>query len=280
MSNRHFRNGDRVKSFQRLTVTAILAASALLTAGCSGGGTQAAPAPSESAVAAKSSASGAPSQSATPSAAPSQVLAAGIVAKGVANDGKGPYLQTTIADADAAMQYNPAIADAAAKAHFSAADLAEAQKVIVRFIAEEAIDSTLNGGDGDVDAWWAAHKDQIHPSYQGEILKTLRESSGDKTVLATENWMKSKPDLSYVHGDSTPRVSSRTINPTALRFVEDSQLQGVMLDTNVVYSMKVTRAAGPGVQNSTGEVSFAAAKDPADGEWKIAGYNTAYHTWG
>lgn len=178
------------------------------------------------------------------------------------------------------MQYNPAIADAAAKAHFSAADLAEAQKVIVRFIAEEAIDSTLNGGDGDVDAWWAAHKDQIHPSYQGEILKTLRESSGDKTVLATENWMKSKPDLSYVHGDSTPRVSSRTINPTALRFVEDSQLQGVMLDTNVVYSMKVTRAAGPGVQNSTGEVSFAAAKDPADGEWKIAGYNTAYHTWG
>lgn len=44
------------------------------------------------------------------------------------------------------MQYDPAIVDDAAKAHFSEAELTEAQRMIVRFIAEEAIDSTLNGG--------------------------------------------------------------------------------------------------------------------------------------
>jgi hypothetical protein len=76
----------------------------------------------------------------------------GFVAKGVANDGTGEYLQMSIADTDPAMKYNPAITDGAAKAHFSEAELAEAHKTAVKFIAEEAIDSTLNGGT-DVDGW-------------------------------------------------------------------------------------------------------------------------------
>ena len=220
------------------------------------------------------------SQTATPSAIPTATatatptLAAGIIAKGVANDGKGDYLQTTIADTDPAMQYNPALADDAAKAHYSEADLAEAQKVTVKFIAEEVIDSTLNGG-GNVDNWWAAHKDQIHPLNQDMMLSELKAG---KDNVARESWMATKPGYSYVHGADTPRVQSRTITPIGLRYVESDTLQGVMLDTQISYSMKVTGGTHTGIQTTTANASYAVAKDPADGKWKIAGYNANFQT--
>lgn len=265
-----------MKTFQRLTLTATLAVAALLATGCSGNGAQAAdPVPSTTA---SQTASSTPTTkgSDTPSAA-AVTLPAGIVAKGVANDGKGEYLQTTIADTDPAMKYNPAITDDAAKAHYSEVDLAEAQKMIVKFIAEEAIDSTLNGGT-DVDGWWAAHKDQVLPENQAVMLADIKNDNGKQQVLARESWMSAKPGYSYLHGATTPRIQSRTITPTALRFVESGGLQGVMLDTNVSYSMKVTGGTHSGIQSTTATLSFAVAKDPTDGKWKIAGYNTNYTT--
>lgn len=201
----------------------------------------------------------------------------GIVAKGVASDGVGSYLQTSISDDDPAMKYNPAIVDEAAKAHYSEEELAEAQKVVVKFIAEEAIDSTLNGGVGDIDVWWNAHKDQIHPLNHDIMLADMKKADTD--VLARELWILERPGYSYAHGADTPRVTARTITPIASRYVESDNLQGVMIDTNVSYSMAVTKeGAMDSTQNSTGEISFAVAKDPADGKWKIAGYNTNYHT--
>ncbi|SDL53613.1 hypothetical protein [Arthrobacter sp. ok362] len=226
--------------------------------------------------------SGSASAAASPSATPTTVtfpytLPNGIVAKGVANDGKGPYLQTSIADTDPAMKYNPAITDDAAKAHYSAEELAEAQKVIVRFIAEEAIDSTLNDGT-DVDGWFAAHKNQIHTANQPPFLNDLK--SPDKAALAREAWMAKQPGLSYAHGASTPRVTKRTITPKKFRYVTGYGLEGVMLDTNASYEMAITYGVnGKKVQSTTADISYAVAKDPADGnKWKIAGYYSNYTT--
>lgn len=230
---------------------------------------------------ASDAASAAATSAATPSATPTSTskfpytLPSALVAKGVANDGRGEYIQTSIADTDPAMQYNPAIAEDAVKSHFSEADLAEAQKVVVRFIAEEGIDSTLNGG-GNPDLWLAAHRDQIHPTNQ-EI--TLQELKAGKDVVAREQWMATKPGLSYVHGADTPRVTMRTITPQKVRYIEGNGLQGVFVDTTVVYAMAVT---ADGVrkpdQNSTAELSYAVAKDPADGKWKIAAYQSNFRT--
>jgi hypothetical protein len=230
----------------------MLAVSVLLTTGCGGNNAHSDASPSPTA------------------------LGVGIVAKGIANDGKGDYLQTTIADTDPAMKYNPSIADDAAKAHYSEADLTEAQKVIVKFIAEEGIDSTLNGGSGNVDGWYAAHKDEILPANQAVMLGDLKAG---KSIVATENWMARKSGYSYVHGTDMPRVTTRTITPEKFRYLEKGSVQGVMLDTKVSYSMAVTGGTHGGVQSTTGEVSFSVAKDAADGgKWKIAGYKTAYHT--
>lgn len=230
---------------------------------------------------ASDAASATATSAATPSATPTPTskfpytLPSGLIAKGVANDGRGEYIQTSIADTDPAMQYNPAITEDAAKAHFSEADLAESQKVIVRFIAEEAIDSTLNGG-GNPDLWFAAHKDQIHPTNQDIMLKELKDG---KDVVAREAWMATKPGFSYAHGADTPRVTVRVITPQKLRYIEGNGLQGVFLDTTAVYAMAVT---ADGVrkpdQNSTADISYAVAKDAADGKWKIAAYQTNFQT--
>ena len=259
---------------RKIVAAAGIAGALLFTSACS------------ASVAAAPAGTSSPSGSASATAAPSSAsaipvtfpftLPSGLVAKGVANDGTGDYLQTSIADTDPAMKYNPVIADDAAKAHFSEAELAEAQKVIVRFIAEEAIDSTLNDGV-DVDGWYAAHKDQIHPASQDLTLKAIRS---DKDILSRERWMAARPGYSYVHGANTPRVTSRTITPVKLEYVEGADLQGVMLTTTASWDMAVDKqGAMSSVQVSTGEINFAAAKDPADGKWKFAGWNdTNYHT--
>lgn len=238
-------------TFPRLTFTAVLVASAFLVSGCGGG------------------------HSDTPLATTTPTLSAGLVAKGVANDGKGDYLQTTIADSDPAMTYNPELADGAAKAHYSDADLAEAQKAAVKFIAEEAIDSTLNGGGNDVDGWYEAHKDVILPANQSTMLNDLKSGKG---ILAREEWMTKRSGYSYVHGADTPRVTERTITPKKLSFVEKNNLQGVKVSTEVNYSMPVIGGTHSKIQTTKGDVSFSVSKDPADGKWKIAGYNTTYHT--
>lgn len=260
-----FRRGRKI-----IAATGI-AGALIFTSSCSSSGSLGASGPTD--TSSPSSISQTASPSSTHAAVP--VLPAGIVAKGVANDGKGDYVQTSISDTDPAMLYNPAIADSAAKFNFSPTDLADAQKVAVKFIAEEAIDSTLNGGN-DVDSWWAAHKDEIHPANQDIMLKDLKS---DQDILARERWMVKFPGYSYVHGDTTPRVSARTITPTQISYVESPTLKGVTVVANASWSMNVTGGGKNGnVQKSTAKLSFSVAKDPADGKWKIAGYNTTYNT--
>lgn len=256
---------------RKLVAAAGIAGALIFTSACSA--PQAASTPT---------ASDAASAAATPSATPSptktavqQTLSNGLVAKGLANDGKGDYLQTSIADSDPAMKYNPSITDDAAKEHYSEADLAEAQKVIVKFIAEEIIDSSLNGGAGSIDAWWAGHKDQIHPLNWEPMMNDFKNGKG---ALDQEPWMAEQPDLAYVHGATTSRLNSRTITPVKFRYVTSSDLQGVMLDTTASWEMGVTFTNGSKVQPTTAEISIAVAKDDADGKWKIAGYNTNFHT--
>lgn len=261
-----FRRGRKI-----LTATGI-AGALVFTSSCSASGALT-PSPTDTSSPPSISQTATPSPTAT--SAPTPTLAAGIIAKGAANDGKGVYLQTSIADTDPAMKYDPAIADADAKAHYSEAELADAQKAAVKFVAEEAIDSTLNGGGTDIDGWYAAHKGQIHPANQSIMLADLKAG---KNAVARESWMADKPGYSYVHGDNTPRVTSRTITPTAIAYVESGSLQGVWVDTKVSYTMKVTGGAGANNQSSTAELSYAMAKDPADGKWKIAGYDSNFHT--
>jgi hypothetical protein len=106
----------------------------------------------------------------------------------------------------------------------------------------------------------------------------LGELKSDKSPLDEERWMAEQPDLAYVHGNATSRLNNRTITPVKLRYVTSNNLQCVILDTNASWEMEVTFANGSKVQPTTADISVAVAKDDADGKWKIAGYNTNFHT--
>lgn len=257
----------KVKTLQRLVVPTVLISSILLATGCSIGDhvTQAL------------------TEAATPVPVPEVTITksapkvqSDLTFKGLANDGKGEYLQTSISDSDPAMKYDPSIIDDETKSRFTADDLAAAQKIIVKFIAEEVIDSTLNGGNDDTDGWFEAHKDEIHPANWDSMIETLKS---DNSLLARELWMKDKVGYSYVHGPTTPRVIARTINPKKLYFIENSKLQGLKLDATANYTMAVAKNGEPdGTQTTNAKISYAVSKDPADGKWKISGWGSMEYT--
>jgi hypothetical protein len=107
----------------------------------------------------------------------------------------------------------------------------------------------------------------------------LADLKADKDVVARERWMADQPRLSYVHGADTPRVTQRTITPLKLSYVESADLQGVWLDTTTSYEMAVAvDGKRKKVQSTAATLNFAAAKDAADGKWKIAAYQTDFKT--
>lgn len=257
----------KVKALQRLVIPTVLLSSILLTTGCSLGDhvTQAL------------------TEAAKPTPVPEVTITKPVPAvqsdltfKGFANDGKGEYLQTSISDSDPAMKYDPSIIDAETKSRYTADDLAEAQKVIVKFIAEEVIDSTLNGGNDDTDGWFEAHKDKIHPANWDSMIEALKS---ENSVLARERWMKDKEGYSYVHGPATPRVIARTITPKKLYLLESSSMQGLKLDVTASYTMAVAMNDEPdGTQTTNAKISYAVSKDPTDGKWKISGWGNMEFT--
>lgn len=64
------------------------------------------------------------------------------------------YMQSTIAEEDPAMSPKPEAFDAST-AVFSPEDLQAAVATVVKFTAEEGIDTTLNGGLETLDQWWS-----------------------------------------------------------------------------------------------------------------------------
>lgn len=278
---------------RKIIAAAGIAGALVFTSACS------APEASAPTVTSSPSASASPAATPAPSADPAVPVAAtaapvatadaagivhpvpsskGVIPKGVANNGTGDYLQTTITDTDPAMQYDPAIADDAAKAHYSPAQLADAQKVIVKFIAEETIDSTLNGGT-DVDGWFAAHKDQIYPT-NVDILRT--DLKDGKDGVTREGWMltddKVKSGYTYINDAKNTRVTERGITPTALTYTDSNGLQGLWLDATASWIMAVNNGHSKSLQSTTAELAYAVVIDPADGKWKIAGYDNKIHT--
>lgn len=129
----------------------------------------------------------------TPTAAPGEAeLPPGVTVKAVVNNGRGTYLQTSIGDDNPAMKYSPDRADEATKAKYTPEQLQEAQQFIVRFIAEEGLDSTINGG-GDAEAWWSVHEEHFHPDAHAAIYADL---IAGKKVIQRELWQQEK-----YHGD-------------------------------------------------------------------------------
>lgn len=215
----------------------------------------------------------------TPTAAPGETpLPPGVTVKGVVNNGRGTYLQTSIGDDNPAMRFTTDRADAATNAKYSPEMLQKAQQLVVRFIAEEAIDSTINGG-GDAAAWWTVHEGIFHPATKAHIRTDLLAG---KNVVQRELWQqeKYKGAYDYIYDAGLTRIKARSIKPYSLRLTKVGDLDAVRIYVDVTCAMAVTPKVGKtggGTQYTVGPMIYDVALDAA-GAWKIAGYENGTKT--
>lgn len=214
----------------------------------------------------------------TPTAAAGETpLPPGVTVKGAVNNGRGTYLQTSIADDNPAMKFSAARADAATNAKYTPESLDKAQKLVVRFIAEEGLDSTINGG-GDAAAWWTVHEGLFHPATKASIHADLLAGMN---VVQRELWQqKYKGAYDYVYGSGLTRIKARSIRPFSVSAVKVGGLDAVRFYIDVTCAMAVTPKigqSGGGTQYTVGPMIYDVAQDTA-GEWKIAGYENGTKT--
>lgn len=197
----------------------------------------------------------------------------------LANDGKGVYIQTTIAADDPALQHNPDILTPDVLSTFTEDEVKDFQKFVVTFIAEETIDSTLNDNSGDVatqDAWWAKHQNKFHPSAHAAMLDSLRTNTSDKALVFRAQFRGDK--YSLVNGDDVTRVYSRTITPTTIKSGTSSNgLPIIGLQANVEFAMNASFKGRTVVEASNGQVSYTATKGES-GKWQFSGYYSTFNT--
>jgi hypothetical protein len=194
----------------------------------------------------------------------------------VVNNGRGDYLQSTILSSDPAMKYNPKLVDeqATALADSQNLDLSSMQATIVKFVAEEGLDSTLNGG-GKVNAWWENHKDIIAPESQADIFARLENNDGKNTLVATGAPRIGKYDFTY--GKDKTRISSRSIIVNSIK-VSDANAKEFSISISAIYAMNITQNNRDGVENDEASLNFTVRPGTVPNQWFITGYDNKYKT--
>ncbi|MHA7209582.1 hypothetical protein [Arthrobacter sp. MDT1-65] len=255
-----------------LLATAVFGTLALTGCAADAADTAAEPAPSSS-----------PSATAEPSVqtsadptreAPKNALPSGAVI----DTSHGQYLQTTIADDDPALQVDSALVEQEIYAAFKPEDIASAQKFVLKFIAEEGIDSAVNGGGQTTDEWVSEHADLLSPEYSEEFRASLADGAANN-VITIESWQKQYDGAySYVYSPETQRVASRTLSVADVYTPEPGS---IAFKVNVEWGMPVVRADGKdygGVQISKGYMNYGLTKNPETGQWLISGWQHDVNT--
>lgn len=179
----------------------------------------------------------------------------------VMDNGKGKYLQSTINDDDPAMKMNRQLFLSDATAIYSEEELHEAQKTVVRFIAEETIDSTVQGG-GNAEEWFAKNKDRFTPEYQPEVQKALKDS---KSAFLINSEIRDEAGYDLKYDEKSVRVENRSI---LLKSITKASNDRINVSADIKYKLKTNDNKSETV---SGEVSYIVTKT-SDGKWLISGH--------
>lgn len=245
------------------------------------------PKEASSAPAASASSSAAPSESKNPTPEDNKVKAGDVInglptKSELADNGKGKYIQTTILDTDPAMKYTQAVDAPEVTQLFTPDEVAEAQKFAVRFIAEEAIDSTINDNYADaavISAWWERNKEKIDPVYHTTVLQSLQNSE-DMTLAIVQRANFRKYNLA--NGPEQVHVLSRKITPTAITagVVEGKNYLG--FSVNADFEMATDIPSGTSgmtkPESTTATLYLTMRIDESTGNWVISGFKNTFTT--
>lgn len=179
-------------------------------------------------------------------------------------------MQSTIVDDDPALFPKPEALDPSTAA-LSPKDIQAAVATVVKFTAEEGIDSTLNGGYETPDQWWARNEARFHPDFKQVIYDFV--AAGNPFVL-NEAWQKEYDGrYKYLTAPDQTRIHNRNIKVNMVWMLQEPGTIAVAMDVN--FDMLVTPGVGrtgTGIQQSYGEMVYSVTKDES-GRWLIDGYD-------
>lgn len=255
----------------KLLVVAGLAGVLMATTACGG------------AVEANPAATSAPIASETV-AGPPKSSTAGTVVNGIptkpelAFDGKNYYVQTTIADNDPAMTYDPAKSSRQANERFSPDELADGQKFATKFVVEEVLDSIINDNHGDketVTEWLDANKDKLDPAQYASFADNLNAPYDPEDAFLLRG-VHREGKYELVSGPDQTRVLSRTITPTVIRADTIESKNYVEYEVQVRVAYKVKLNGQDTVETVDAKIQTVLGKDPVTNKWFIAGANNKF----
>ena len=179
----------------------------------------------------------------------------------VMDNGKGKYLQSTITDNDPAMKMNRELFNRDLKDIYSDQELFEAQKTVIRFIAEETIDSTVQGG-GNTNEWFEKNKGRFTPEYQPLVQKALKDPN---SAFLIDSGIRSAAGYDLAYDEKSVRVDKRSI---LLSSISKASGDRVNVSADIKYKLKTNDGK---TETGSGQVSYIVTKS-ADGKWLISGY--------
>lgn len=250
----------------------MLAALTFVGSGCSAPEVGTAASPSASATEATRT------QTPSPTSVQSARESNGVPIKGPAQNKNGKYLQTTLNPVDPVVgAFDPKSVTGDAVNTFSADELKEAVRIAEVFIAEEGIDSTLNGSNdpADVDAWWRTNKSRFTPKLQADAYEYVKAGN---TLVVRGAWDKANTgNRQYWYDENSSRIQ---IRENTIKSVDVSSKfpNSVGVDTNLNYIIWGKDEAGKKYPiNVKGNFYLNLRKDETtDGKWLIDGQNCNY----
>ena len=209
----------------------------------------------------------------------------GIVPNGPSTIGADPYIRSTIADDDTAMQYDPSLAPSDVKAAFTEDQLSDALQFVVRFLAENYVDTPLiNSAADDGKAWFEQNKGVLNPKGHDDYLMRLSTPAGarsvpgpaDGPVIPALNFMDGDAVLEVVYSQDEPRVTERNINLNDI--ILSTSGDAILFYFDLESRMQATEANGdrPFWLYTTGPAELVVIANP-DGGWYIADYKYDLH---
>ena len=179
----------------------------------------------------------------------------------VMDNGKGKYLHSTINDTDPSMKLNRELFTSDIKDLYTEEELHEAQKTVIRFIAEETIDSTVQGG-GSVDQWFEKNKDRFTPEYQPEVQKALKDPN---SAFLINSDIRSAAGYDLAYDEKSVRVEKRSI---MLSNISKASGNRINVSADIKYKLKTNDGK---TETGSGQISYIVTKSP-DGKWLISGH--------
>lgn len=253
---------------QKATAVAGIATMLFMVTSCNAGNTQGTP----------DSSSASSTTAAQSTAKPGDVIK-GIPTKSeLVNNGKGDYIQTTISDDDPAMKFNPALVTTPeASKLFTNAEMEDAQRFVMRYLAEEAIDSQINDNSTDtknIDDWWAKNKDKMAPQYQEEFLATLKGDDQTKALVFRTNFRTYSLD----YGKDKTRVFDRKLTVDKIQGGTINGSSVLIFDASGSFSMPAVVSGSVKKEDTSASFRLSVRKEPSTGKWVIVGAKNTFKT--